>query len=37
MRVLRQVRRFAQRDSEAHGKRFAPYAKVPEMHIQDFA
>ena len=33
MRVLRQLPRFAQRNCEAHGKRFAPDVKVPETHM----
>ena len=36
-RVLRQLPRCALRDSEAHGKRFAPFAKVPQTYLQVLA
>ena len=35
--MLRQLSRCAQRDSEAHGKRFVPDVKVPETYMQHFA
>ena len=34
VRVLRQLPRFAQRNCEARGKRFAPDVKVPETNMQ---
>ena len=37
MRVLKQLPHCAQRNSEAHGKRFVPDAKVPEISLQNFA
>ena len=36
-RVLKQLRRFARRNSEAHGKHFAPVVKVPAKHMQFLA
>ena len=37
MRVLRQLRRCAQRNSEVYGKRFASDVKVPATHMQVLA
>ena len=33
-RVLRQLPCCARRNSEAHGKHFAPVVKVPETHLR---
>ena len=37
VRVLKQLPHCAQRNSEAHGKRFVPDVKVPEISLQNFA